>query len=48
VLKLTDRLLDWFCARIPDPPKNPKGGRPRTDERKALAGIFWLLDNGAK
>ena len=48
MLKLTDSLLDWFCAHIPDPPKSPKGGRPRTDKRKALAGIFWLLDNGAK
>jgi len=41
-------LLDWFCAHIPDPPKSPKGGRPRTDKRKALAGIFWLPDNVAK
>jgi len=48
VLKLTDRLLDWFCARIPDPPKNPRGGRPRTDKHKALAGIFRLLDHGVQ
>jgi len=50
VLKPTDRLLDWFCARIPDPPRNPRGGRRRTDrrKRKALAGGFRLLDNGAK
>ena len=48
MLKRTDRLSDWFCARIPDPPRNPRGGRPRTDKRKALAGIFWLPDNGAK
>ncbi|MGA4644939.1 transposase [Limisphaera sp. 4302-co] len=48
MLKLTDWLLDWFRARIPDPPENPRGGRPRTDKREAPAGIFWLLDNGAK
>jgi transposase len=27
---------------------NPKGGRPATDKRAALRGIFWILDNGAK
>ena len=50
MLKRTDRLLDWFCARIPVPPKNIKGGRPRTDrrKRKALAGGFRLLDNGGR
>ncbi|MGA4645673.1 transposase, partial [Limisphaera sp. 4302-co] len=47
-MRLTDELLDWFCARIADPPKNPGDGRPRTDKRKAVAGIFRLLDHGAK
>jgi len=37
-----------LCARIPDLPRNPRGGRPRTDKHKALAGIFWLLEHGAK
>ncbi|MGA4645064.1 IS5 family transposase [Limisphaera sp. 4302-co] len=48
MLKVTGRLLKWFYARIPDPPKNCKGCRPRTGKRKALAGSFWLLANGAK
>jgi len=48
VVKRRDRLLDWLYARIPDPPTNPRGGRCRTDKRKALAGIFWLPDNGAE
>jgi transposase len=27
---------------------SPKGGRPPVSKRQALAGIFWILDNGAK
>jgi len=48
MLKLTDEQLDWLCARIPDAPRDPRGGRPPTDKRLALQGIFWMLDNGAK
>ena len=48
MLKLTEILLNWMYNHIPQPPRNPKGGRPRTDQRKALAGILWILDNGAK
>lgn len=33
---------------MPDAPRSPLGGRPPTDTRKAIAGIFWILDNGAK
>ncbi|NOG53803.1 MAG: transposase [Planctomycetes bacterium] len=47
-LILTSEQLDWICERIPDPPKNPLGGRPPLDKRKAVGGIFWILDNGAK
>lgn len=47
-MRLTDEQLDWICQRVPDAPRNPKGGRPPTDKRKAIAGIFWILDNGAK
>ena len=46
--QLTDELIDWLIARIPDPPRNPLGGRPPVDKRKVLRGIFWMLDNGAK
>ncbi len=48
MLQLTNEQLDWLCERIPDPPKNPKGGRPPLEKRRAVQGIFWILDNGAK
>jgi transposase len=48
MLTLTDQQLDWLCARVPDAPVSPKGGRPPVPKREALRGIFWILDNGAK
>ena len=48
MLTLTDEQLDWLLERIPDPAKNPKGGRPPEEKRKVVQGIFWMLDNGAK
>jgi transposase len=48
MLRLTDEQLDWLCARVPDAPVSPKGGRPAMSKRDALRGIFWILDNGAK
>jgi len=48
MLKLDKEQLDWLCERIPDPVRNPKGGRPSADKRQVLQGIFWVLDNGAK
>jgi len=48
MLTLTDERWGWLCERVPDAPVNPKGGRPPTDKREALRGIFWILDNGAK
>ncbi|MFO0838143.1 MAG: IS5 family transposase [Phycisphaerae bacterium] len=48
MLRLTDDVLHWLLKRIPDPPVKPKGGRPPLDKAKALRGIFWILDNGAK
>lgn len=48
MLKLTDDQLDWLVARLPVSEPNPKGGRPEVDRRRTLAGIFWILDNGAK
>lgn len=48
MLTLTNEQLDWVCARIPDPPRSPLGGRPVVDKRRVVAGIFWILDNGAK
>ncbi len=37
-----------LCEILADPPSRPEGGRPRSDKRKAIAGIFWILDNRAK
>lgn len=47
-MRLTDEQLEWLAARVPDAPVSPKGGRPAMDKRRALRGIFWILDNGAK
>lgn len=48
MLQLSEDQLDMLCALLADDPARPRGGRPRTDRRKAIAGIFWILDNGAK
>jgi hypothetical protein len=48
LLKLSEDQLDALCNLLPEDPPKPKGGRPRADRRKAIAGIFWILDNGAK
>lgn len=48
MLRLSDEQLEWLAERVPDAPVNPRGGRPPTDKRLALRGIFWILDNGAK
>lgn len=48
MLKMSPEVLDWICQQIPDAPKSPLGGRPSADKRKVVAGIFWMLDNGAK
>jgi len=48
MLHLTDEQLDWLMERIPQPLPNSKGGRPCTDKRNAMRGVFWMLDNGAK
>jgi len=47
-MRLTEQQLDWLCARVPDAAVSPRGGRPAMDKRRALRGIFWILDNGAK
>ena len=48
MLQLSESQLDMLCVLLPDHPLRPKGGRPRADKRQAIAGIFWILDNGAK
>ena len=48
MLQLTAPELDMLSTMLPDQPNSPKGGRPPTDKRMAIGGIFWILDNGAK
>lgn len=48
MMERSEEELDVLCALLPEDPGRPKGGRPRTDRRAAIAGIFWILDNGAK
>ena len=48
MLQLTAPELDMLSTMLPDQPNRPKGGRPPTDKRMAIGGIFWILDNGAK
>lgn len=48
MLQLTQEQLDWLCQQVPTTASRPLGGRPCADKRRVLAGIFWILDNGAK
>ncbi len=48
MLTLSEEELDWLSGHIPDAERSPKGGRPPTDKRQVIAGVFWVLDNGAK
>ncbi|MBL8879118.1 MAG: transposase [Phycisphaerales bacterium] len=47
-MKLTEEIVDWLAKWIPDHKAQPKGGRPPLSKARALRGIFWILDNGAK
>ena len=33
---------------LPEPKRNPKGGRPPIDNRLVLEGILWILRTGAR
>jgi transposase len=48
ILILSKTQLDVLEMLVPDHTVRPKSGRPPIDKRRALAGIFWVLDNGAK
>lgn len=48
MLHLNENELDMIDLMLPEDPPSPKGGRPRSDRRKAIEGIFWILDNAAK
>ena len=45
--QLTDAQWEKIAPLLPKRPKHPRGGRPRADDRKVLAGILWILRNGA-
>lgn len=36
-----------LTTKLPERPVSAKGGRPATNQREVVAGIFWILDNGA-
>src|SRR4029077_17530876 len=48
MLRLSEEELDWLSEQIPDAERSPKGGRPPADKRQVIAGVFLVLDNGAK
>jgi len=41
-MRLTDAQLDWLCARLPEAPPRPQGGRPPMDRRTVITAIFWV------
>jgi transposase len=45
---LTDEHWQRLAPYLPNHPPSPKGGRPWTDNRDCLEGIFWLVRNGAR
>src|SRR5438874_12686267 len=47
---LQDELWKAIEAHLPCPPRdhNPRGGRPRKDDKACLRGILYLLREGCK
>jgi transposase len=43
---VSDELWNTIEPLVPDEPPKPKGGRPRVDDRSALAGIIFVLKSG--
>ena len=43
MLRLSEEELDWLSGHIPDGERSPKGGRPPTNKRQVIAGVFWVL-----
>jgi transposase len=43
---VTDELWRQFRPLIPGHPKDPRGGRPRADDRRCLEGIVYVLRTG--
>jgi transposase len=45
---LTDAQWEKIRPLLPTPSRRPRGGRPRTPDRKVLEGILWILHSGAR
>lgn len=43
---LPDPLWEEIKKLLPPEPPKPRGGRPRMDDRKAMAAIFYVLRTG--
>ena len=43
---VSDELWNTIELLLPEDPPKPKGGRPRVDDRAALAGIIFVLKSG--
>ena len=46
--QLTDEQWLLISDVFPVPVPDPRGGRPRTDARRCLEGILWVLRSGAR
>jgi len=46
--QLTDEQWLLVSDVFPVPVPDPRGGRPRTDARRCLEGILWVLRSGAR
>lgn len=46
--RIPDRLWERIEPLLPPKPAHQKGGRPWTDDRKAMDGIFYLLRTGCQ
>ena len=45
LVELTE--AEWTRLRPLLPPRRPRAGRPRHDDRTVLGGILWVVRNGA-
>ena len=43
---VSDELWNTIEPLLPEEPPKPRGGRPRVDDRSALAGIIFVLKSG--
>jgi transposase len=46
--QLSDEQWALIADLLADPPRDPRGGRPRADARRCLEGILWVLRSGSR